>query len=97
MKLLELEPRWFSVDGLCCGLSFNCPCCINTEKATRLAIAVHHHGLEAQEDIAIHIKLPNQNIWTIESDNFESMTIYPSINASVHGHWHGFIKNGEIS
>ncbi len=35
-------------------------------------------------------------IWTKSSDTFENLTIMPSLDFSASGHWHGFIKNGEI-
>jgi len=33
--------------------------------------------------------------WTRTGDDFSSMSITPSIDASESGHWHGFITNGE--
>ncbi|MGH9524207.1 MAG: DUF6527 family protein [Terriglobales bacterium] len=35
--------------------------------------------------------------WTIDSRDFASMTVQPSIDASASGHWHGHIKNGDIT
>jgi hypothetical protein len=32
--------------------------------------------------------------WTRTGDNFESLTIIPSLDCSAAGHWHGFITNG---
>jgi hypothetical protein len=34
--------------------------------------------------------------WKRTSDDFASMSITPSIDASRSGHWHGFVTNGEI-
>ena len=34
--------------------------------------------------------------WTRVGDDFDSMSITPSIDASQSGHWHGFITNGEV-
>lgn len=96
MKLTDLDPRWFSVDGLRCGFSFECPCCVGTERATRLAIVVHHKGHEFEEDRLITPKLPASKIWTIDGDDFTAMTVTPSIDASAAGHWHGFVANGAV-
>jgi len=34
--------------------------------------------------------------WFRTGENYASMTLSPSIDASEAGHWHGFISNGEI-
>lgn len=35
--------------------------------------------------------------WTKSSDDFNTMSCSPSLDASAAGHWHGFITNGEIA
>lgn len=50
--------------------------------------------------------LGDRYVWQISGDNpkfdglnhfgFENVTLTPSIDASSSGHWHGFVKNGEI-
>ncbi len=34
--------------------------------------------------------------WTAASNDFDVMTVAPSIDASASGHWHGNITNGQI-
>lgn len=34
--------------------------------------------------------------WTFSSNDFATLSITPSLDASASGHWHGFITNGEI-
>lgn len=34
--------------------------------------------------------------WQRSGDNFETLTLSPSVDASKAGHWHGFITNGEV-
>lgn len=36
-------------------------------------------------------------VWNRTSDDFEAMSVTPSIDASASGHWHGFIKSGGIA
>lgn len=37
-------------------------------------------------------------VWTLHGDeDFRTLTLTPSVDASKAGHWHGFITNGEIS
>lgn len=35
--------------------------------------------------------------WTRTTDDFNTMSITPSLDASAAGHWHGYVKNGEIA
>jgi len=95
MKLTELNPRWyaFDSDGPRVGLTFDCPHC----RTQRLGVAFHHRGREAMEDSVIHAKSPStKHIWSIESaEDFNVLTLSPSVDASETGHWHGFIVNGE--
>jgi len=35
--------------------------------------------------------------WQRTGDTFETMTLSPSIDASKWKHWHGFVRNGQIS
>lgn len=98
MKLFELNPRWFALDGQRVGLTFECPHC----REQRLGVvAFHHQGHEAIEDTYIrahHGATPDASIWTlVTSEDFANLTLAPSIDASSSGHWHGFITNGEIT
>ena len=34
--------------------------------------------------------------WTRTGDDFASMSVTPSLDASASGHWHGYITGGEI-
>lgn len=34
--------------------------------------------------------------WAISGQDFQTMTVTPSIDASGSGHWHGFIRDGLI-
>ncbi len=98
MKLIELEPRWYVLEqgGPRVGLTFLCPHC----RATYLGVAFHHQGREPMEDGYIRAHFPGDStkfIWTLSaSDEFETLTLTPSIDASASGHWHGFITNGEV-
>lgn len=34
--------------------------------------------------------------WTIDSQDFETLTVTPSVDASAAGHWHGFLTAGQV-
>ncbi len=86
--LIDLEPRWwayFTCKDHYHGLSFICPHCLST----RLAIEF------ANIDCPVKSAYPFK--WTVQGEHwFETLTLTPSIDASKQGHWHGFIKDGEI-
>lgn len=95
MKLVDLNPRYISLNNYneILGITFDCPCCLNTEKATRLAIyfvkdIIGNHGE------AIHV---NNIAWeVINLNDFNNISVSPSVDASNEKHWHGFITKGEI-
>lgn len=98
MRLLELNPRWVALEsgGQRVGLSFDCPHC----RTQRLAVLFHHHGRAAIEDqyiLAHHGADDTRHIWDLQGqDDFATLTLSPSIDASKSGHWHGWIQSGEI-
>ncbi len=45
-----------------------------------------HHGTDG-----------SNHIWDLQGqDDFESLTLSPSVDASASGHWHGFVRLGDI-
>ena len=106
MKLTDLEPRWFVLEtgGPRVGLTFLCPHC----RQERIGVVFHHRGHEAIEDEYIKARHahapgdatlePNEFIWTIEgSEDFATLSLTPSVDASKAGHWHGFVTNGQAA
>lgn len=101
MKLTDLDPHWLVLEegGPRVGLTFHCPHC--PESGQRLAVCFHHDGKAAAEDgyILAHRGADDtQHIWDLAGqDDFSTLTLSPSIDASKSGHWHGFITNGEAT
>ncbi len=100
VKLLDLQPKWwrFELGGPRVGLTFLCPCCVGTDRETHLGIAFEHRGHEAIDRayIKAHGHGSEEHIWELMSEeDFATLTLTPSIDASKTGHWHGFITNGE--
>jgi uncharacterized protein DUF6527 len=100
MKLTDLNPRWVTflshpADGIIpprSGVSFDCPHC----RAQRLVVKFLPI-LDPQNILSLIDAPPMEgNEWKREGDTFETLTLSPSVDASFHGHWHGFIENGEI-
>lgn len=101
MRLTDLEPRWYSnpsVDPHARhGFTFRCPHC--PENGTRLGVAVHVDGtnFDPEPDNA-QCFATGETVWNVTAgDSFDNISLSPSVDASKHGHWHGFITNGEIA
>lgn len=110
MKLTDLNPRRFTTAGaevtgskIDVGITFDCPCCVGTDRAMRLAVHVSPpwdplHQVDAWLQGNASLLYPNdRKVWGRAGDDWDSLTLTPSIDASQHGHWHGFITNGEIN
>lgn len=101
MKLIDLEPRWFTSEGgELHGFTFQCPHCRETRIGVNTTVdgAQHMHDhqeldLDAPE---LHVAPKIGCLWHMSGTSFEDMSVTPSVDASASGHWHGFITNGEI-
>jgi hypothetical protein len=105
MRLTDLEPSWFTIGagrhGM--GLTFLCPVCRTQHLGIWFA-----NPLDGGEPAP-----PNERPyprWKRTGDTFETMTLAPSVDASVgdksctpaadgtpRGHWHGHIIDGAIA
>lgn len=101
LRLTDLDPRWFDVPdagGAIDGVSFLCPHC----REVRLAVQFTPMGADeiharSHRDGDQHTIIPLQgNVWQRTGETFNDLTLSPSVDASISGHWHGFIRNGRI-
>lgn len=103
-RLTELNPQWVGCggDGITfqgqpvprrekIGVSFDCPCGCGT-----LCFIGFENPVDGQGP---HNLTPGAHLWTREGDDFEHLTLRPSIQrADPDGcRWHGFITNGEAT
>ena len=102
MKLSELNPRWAAdydilvgpvvvhdEDRKGMGITFDCPHC----RTIRLGVFFSNpiDGKPHTDDVDL------SHLWHRSGTSFENLTLSPSIDASLSGHWHGFIINGDIT
>ena len=101
MRLADLDPKWFQVDGQRAGVTFLCPHCRKTRVGAKSV------SMPMREQMRVFANdFPNNDgeivpmkqdfAWTITGDNWENLTVSPSIDASASGHWHGHVTNGKI-
>lgn len=110
MRLADLNPRWFAEEwrhGQ--GVEFDCPCCVGKPKGYRLAVAFsptldggpaidvkNHLILFRTLQVTKKCVVPPGVVWGRTGDSFETLSIFPSVDCSAAGHWHGFVQDGEI-
>lgn len=96
MRLVDLEPKWFSPHGLgvgvevYTGLTFLCPC-------RQHRIPVHFsNALIVQMPPIPGFEWPKMTGWHRDGDSFDTLTLSPSIRLTRDCGWHGFITNGQV-
>ena len=101
MKLTDLDPIWLSPDVF----MFRNPTgdhawltCKRVPMSRRdQAALVYKNNPHKNEDNDQDIVLSNPDFaWSFSGNDFATLTVTPSIDASASGNWHGFITNGEI-
>lgn len=96
MRLTELDPRWYGVGvvGLKIGLTFLCPHCGKERLGVQFDPPIDPDGWMPRITPPWDTTKPKWN--RSGGDSFDELTLHPSVDASPVGHWHGFIKNGQI-
>jgi len=98
MKLTDLEPAWLTPDLFI----FRKPTGGNNWLTCKRVVMSRHEQYEL-----IYEKNPQyvgktvvtsvpEVAWKFEGNDFNTLTVTPSIDASSSGNWHGFITNGEV-
>lgn len=93
------------------GISFICPCtnCQASGTIRRLGVQFANPvgsgplPMMTQKEKNRHLfdlrtfdVAPNY-LWQRTGENFDDLTLTPSVDASASGHWHGWITNGEVT
>jgi hypothetical protein len=95
MKLTELDPQWLTHDMFMFkdpsgnGDWLTCKRVAMPDMEQYSAIYPAHKG-------KIVVQTVSEMAWKFDGNDFETMTVIPSIDASASGGWHEFIVNGEI-
>ena len=105
MKLIDLQPHWIVLPNANekYGVTFRCPHCPPGERGETTYLGVwfaqpldpdNHPDINWPDYMLTH---PERKYWQRTGETFETLTLWPSVDASQHGHWHGFVSNGEIT
>ena len=99
MRLTDLSPRWLSKDVF----MFRSPTgagdwitCKRVEMPFKDQCKLIYEDNPDLVGQTVVITVANM-AWKFSGDDFDTMTITPSIDASASGNWHGFITNGVIT
>jgi hypothetical protein len=102
MKLTDLNPRWWNTGGerRGMGVSFDCPHC----RTQRIGVAFANPldsgppaSIEGGHDGIGHLGFRCAPEWQRTGETFETLTLSPSVDTSKAGHWHGWVRNGEVT
>lgn len=97
MRLTELEPHWVGLaPGHAIGVTFLCPHCRNVRLGVLFDVPIGGEILDNFIGLRLAASHIDDKHWHREGETFETLTLTPSVDTSQHGHWHGFITNGEI-
>jgi len=101
VRLTELNPKWIALKegGDVIGVTFPCPHCRLVHVGAWFAEPVDMDGISGI-DPALPLfmaKHPENKYWHRTGETFDTLTLTPSIDTSAHGHWHGFVTNGEVT
>lgn len=98
MKLTDLNPRWVGLPGpIYDGVSFDCPHCRKQRLAITFNPPIDPNGWWPRISPPTYSGI---NVWKRDGgETFETLTLSPSIDANVDiaGHWHGHIRNGQVT
>jgi hypothetical protein len=102
VRLNDLVPRWvgerganghwdghlyiYDTERSGMGITFDCPLHLKHRLAVMFA-----NPIDGGTPMTDH------NLWQRTGETFDDLTLSPSIDASQHGCWHGFITNGEVT
>lgn len=101
MKLADLSPRWVAHEGNDkAALIFKCPHCQEiwltcTFQPIKISHQMEMFLPEGQMSGGQVVPSKQDFAWGRSGDDFASLSVTPSVDASASGHWHGFITNGE--
>lgn len=98
MRLVGLEPAWLSDDVFI----FRSPSGhgdLLTCKRVKMSFKDQHelvYKKNPQYVGKVVVMTEPDFAWHFEGNDFETMTVHPSIDTSRSGNWHGFIKGGDV-
>lgn len=90
MRLTDLNPQLFGIHGgrRSVGMLFDCPCGCGVT-----ASVYFRNPLDGDPEPFTNNGGPT---WQRTGDDFETMTLEPSILRTDGCKWHGWIRNGEV-
>ena len=99
MKLVDLDPIWLSLDVF----AFKNPTggkywltCKRVPMSRREQMDLCYTNPKFEQAKGDVVLTTPETAWSFVGNDFATLTVTPSIDASASGNWHGFITNGEI-
>lgn len=103
MKLTDLKPHWIGFgkewNQIKTGISFLSPLGTGQRLGVLFSNPIDPLNLgwnTVQNAVEHPVDLMHQSLWQRSGEDFESLTLTPSLDFSKYREWHGFITSGEI-
>lgn len=95
MRLTELNPIWLTPDLFIFRNPTGGDRYLSCKRTLMKSGEQHLLFREKFPDLVI-VATREDFPWSFVGNDFETMTVTPSIDASPSGNWHGYITNGEV-
>jgi hypothetical protein len=98
IRLAELSPEWLPWQGRDkCGIRFRCPCDECGGAGAMIVVWFENpvDGGPTVPEMPYETETGLSSRWNRFGETFETLSLSPSIDASISGHWHGFVTNGK--
>lgn len=98
MRLTDLEPRWLSDDFFIFKNPTGGDDWLSCKRVVMPFKEQYALVYNAHPDMVGKTVVFTNPVcaWQFEGNDFSTLTVHPSIDASASRNWHGFITNGEI-
>jgi hypothetical protein len=103
VNLADLNPRWQGLNtaakiaaSIRIGMTFDCPCCVGTERAIKLGVRFRN-AIDPDNLLADTGWRAAEPAWDRQGETFDTLSLVPSVDASNQGHWHGTISSGKAT
>lgn len=107
MRLADLNPRWSGSSGRSgAGVTFDCPgpCCAGKPSVISTPEGSEKDYEGSKERLYVPFRNPidggdpimGEPRWNRIGETFDTLSLTPSVDASRFGHWHGFVREGNI-
>lgn len=98
-RLVDHFADWIVRGDRIVGISFACPHCHQIEGAPTIAVLFANppDGGPPIESNVMDLGHNEGRRWSRDGASYDTLTLWPSVDCSACGHWHGNVTNGAVA